>query len=130
MSKTKGSKRGLYLVLAIAGLWLAVRYMGQELRTLPSMSAESAAGDRDKDAVRVLCQGAIRASLKAPDTARLPHISKARDIGRAAEDPAILRVMTHADSANSLGVMVRTNFQCDCREIAGVWTVVNFGAIE
>ena len=114
------SKAPLLGILALA-LVAAIVY---SMRATTPATAPGGGLSADKDAVRILCQQGILATLKDPSSAEMPHISKDTDIGLAQEDPSILRVVTYVNAANDLGAMVRTNFQCDCRKVDGRWQIV------
>jgi hypothetical protein len=81
------------------------------------------------DQSRVVCQQAIRATLKAPATAKLPHISRG-DVARVAGEPDLRRILTYADAQNSFGAMIRTHFKCDTKKVGNRWVVQDLKVIE
>jgi hypothetical protein len=97
--------------------------------TKPTRSPAQAAQDRAVDETRVICQEAIKATLKAPATAKFPHISTS-EVGRAAENKDIVRILTYVDAQNSFGAVIRTHFQCDCRQQGNRWVLADLKPID
>lgn len=84
---------------------------------------------------QIQCPRAIKASLKAPSTAKMPHISRSSQrsgsfVATASEDASVVRVMTYVDSQNSFGTMIRTKFQCDLRKIGKEWTIIKLETFD
>jgi len=107
-----------------------------EQRRLSERTPEQVASEEKQKAMeegitqaQIQCPRAIKATLKAPSTAKIPHISKYNKssgsfVAIAAEDADVIRVMTYVDSQNSFGAIVRTNFQCDLKKIDGQWVII------
>ena len=84
---------------------------------------------------QIQCPRAIKAQLKAPATAEMPHISRSSQrsgsfVATASEDASVVRVMTYVDSQNSFGATIRTKFQCDLKKTDGRWVIIKLQVIE
>jgi hypothetical protein len=101
VGKEPMKKTLLLLGLVFVGFPAACWYYGDNT---PSTQARG----YSPTGIKTACRNAISAQLKAPATAEFDM-----ELGRAAEDPNIMRVTATVDAQNSFGAMLRTKFQCD-----------------
>lgn len=124
----KKKRRSLvpFLLLGIFGVCSCIFVIGA---LSDSTASSSSSSDRDTRAspskAFTICKDIVEAQLVAPSTAEFASMweSRVMTLGReSGEYEDAYRVMSHVDSQNGFGAMIRTDYTCDVSFEGGEWT--------